>query len=126
MPKKLILPLRKFTIWHLRGTVSSDMAAVLFCACHQSSPVTFFPQNDSESSKERVKGTVGKRKAAPHPTFLPTQSRRPSGGGRTLTKTLAKGRNEIEATDAETTWAVSHSQLLNLYTSRINCINSGV
>lgn len=81
---------------------------------------------NKESSKERFKGTVGKRKPAPHPTFLPKQSRRLSGEGRIHTQTLWKEGNVIEATDAEATWVASRSQLLNLYTSRINCINSGV
>lgn len=79
-----------------------------------------------ESSQERFKGTVGKRKPAPHPTFLPTQSRRLSGERRIHTRALWKEENVSEATDAEATWAASHSQLLNLYKSRINCINSGV
>lgn len=70
--QELILPLRKFTFWHLRGTVSSDRAAVLFCTWHQSSPVTFFPWNDSMktvllklSSKERFKAATGMSEQAP-------------------------------------------------------------
>lgn len=49
---------------------------------------------NKESSKERFKGTVGKRKPAPHPTFLPIQSRRLSAEGEIYTQTLWKGRNE--------------------------------
>lgn len=99
---------------------------ILYLTSELSSHLLAPKRLNKRSSKESFKGTVGKKKPAPHPTFLPTQSRRLSGEGRIHTQTLWKGGNATEATDVEATRAASHSQLLNLYTSRINCINSGV
>lgn len=99
MPKKLILPPRKFTIWHLRGTVSNDIVAAYFVLDIRAPMSPSSPEMTQyrQPSKDRFKGTAGTR-SKPHISDHSLHSPRSRVGrwGRYTHETLRKQDTKLK------------------------------